>query len=206
MFNIFIFVLIRLFCFFKRVYKVSILIFIFFSGTAESKENYCSFCTHEMRHRLYGAAKTAGYNVLAVGQHLDDVCENFLLSIFHTGKLRSLRAHYYVKGQDLRIIRPFIYVRERSLRQFVMNSNLPAMLNSSVCPEISKQRQRARQLLAQHEVLYPKLFVSLKNALRELITCRRGEVTERRKKTKLKDYDDGSDTETDEEPILNKTD
>nr|CAI5833455.1 unnamed protein product [Callosobruchus analis] len=50
-----------------------------------------------LRHRLYAAAKSSGYNVLAIGQHLDDVCESFLLSVFHTGRLRALRAQYYIR-------------------------------------------------------------------------------------------------------------
>lgn len=171
-------------------------------NSPELKENYYSFGSREMRHRLYGAAKNAGYNVLAVGQQLDDVCENFLLSIFHTGKLRALHAHYFLKEHNLRVIRPFIYVRERTLRQFIINTDLPAALNTTVCQEISKQRQRARQLLAQHEILFPKLFNSLKNSLYDLITFQNEEECRKRKKLKAKDSEDSSDNETDEEPIL----
>jgi len=63
----------------------------------EATDNLFSFCTTTLRHRLYSAAKSSGYNVLAIGQHLDDLCENFLLSVFHLGKMRTMRAHYYIK-------------------------------------------------------------------------------------------------------------
>lgn len=68
-----------------------------FAESQQSKENYYSFCTSELRHRLYSVAKGSDYNVLAIGQHLDDLCESFLLSIFHAGRLRTLKAHYHIK-------------------------------------------------------------------------------------------------------------
>lgn len=152
------------------------------------------------------------------------------LSYKHTiVKILILRIMYLLIGffyfsifrdHDLRIIRPFIYVREKAIRQFVTTQNLPAMLNSAICPEISKQRQRARQLLAQHEILFPKLFTSLRNALHPLIGFHiddnddvdhllhhnnQGDIIKSRKKLKSinnNNTDGSSDPETDEEPIL----
>ena len=34
------------------------------------------------RGRIYAAARREGYNVLAMGQHLDDLAESFLMSVF----------------------------------------------------------------------------------------------------------------------------
>ncbi|XP_050297655.1 uncharacterized protein LOC126737017 isoform X2 [Anthonomus grandis grandis] len=169
----------------------------------EIRDNLFSFCSPTLRHRLYSAAKSSGYNVLAIGQHLDDLCENFLLSVFHLGKMRAMRAHYYIKEHDLRVIRPLVYVRERALRQYATNESLP-VFNSSLDPNLSKERQRIKQLLTQQEILFPKLFVSLKNALHPLIgfqikacelKCRRLSKT-----SKEREIED-SHNETDEEPI-----
>ncbi len=49
------------------------------------------------RGRLYAAARANGYNVLALGQHLDDLAESFLMSTFHNGRLRTMKAHYHIK-------------------------------------------------------------------------------------------------------------
>jgi tRNA(Ile)-lysidine synthase TilS/MesJ len=49
------------------------------------------------RGRLYAAARREGYNVLAFGQHLDDLSESFMMSIFHNGRLRTMKANYAVK-------------------------------------------------------------------------------------------------------------
>ncbi|XP_056640818.1 uncharacterized protein LOC130447813 isoform X2 [Diorhabda sublineata] len=166
-----------------------------------AKENYYSFCSPGLRHRLYSSAKSSGYNVLAIGQHLDDLCESFLLSVFHTGKLRTLRAHYYIREHDLRVIRPFVYVREKVLRQYSTNENLP-VLTSSSSPKLTKESQRVKQVLIQQEILFPKLFASLRSALHPLIGFETQDCEILyRKRLKSKD-NDVSDDETDEEPIV----
>jgi len=35
-----------------------------------------------------------GYNVLSLGQHLDDLAESFVMSAFYNGKLRTMKANY----------------------------------------------------------------------------------------------------------------
>lgn len=84
----------------------------------------CSFCDRSIRMQLYSLAKQKGYNVLALGQHLDDLTESFLISVFHGGILKTMKAHYYIRREDLRVVRPFIYVREKALRQFAESKKL----------------------------------------------------------------------------------
>lgn len=84
----------------------------------------CSFCDRSVRTQLYSLAKRNGYNVLALGQHLDDLTESFLVSVFHGGVLKTMKAHYYIRREDLRVIRPFIYVREKALKQFAEGKKL----------------------------------------------------------------------------------
>ncbi|CAH1106305.1 unnamed protein product [Psylliodes chrysocephalus] len=166
-----------------------------------AKENYYTFCTPGLRQRLYSAAKSSGYNVLAIGQHLDDVCESFMLSVFHTGKLRSLRAHYFIRDHDLRVIRPFVYVREKVLRQYSTNENLPVFTSSS-SPRLTKESQRIKQVLIQQEIHFPKLFTSLRSALHPLIGFEISECEIYRKRLKPNNENSASDEETDEEPIV----
>ena len=49
------------------------------------------------RGRLYACARREGWNVLAFGQHLDDLAETFLMSAFHNGILYTMKANYVVK-------------------------------------------------------------------------------------------------------------
>merc|ERR1739845_284080 len=67
---------------------------------------------------------------------------------------------------DLRIIRPLVYARERSLRKFAEGAKLPIIAeNCPACFESPKERQRIKQLLAQQEMLFPRLYWNLKTAL-----------------------------------------
>eukprot|EP01135_Chromosphaera_perkinsii_P003530 Nk52_evm3s247 gene=Nk52_evmTU3s247 len=135
----------------------------------EECTSICSFCSRMKRGRLYACARREGYNVLAMGQHLDDLCESFLMSIFHNGMLRTMKANYTVESQDLRVIRPFVYVRERNIRAFAESVKLPVIEeNCPACFEAPKERHRMKQLLASQEVLFPNLFPSLQRAMHPL--------------------------------------
>ncbi|RXG56077.1 tRNA 2-thiocytidine biosynthesis protein TtcA [Armadillidium vulgare] len=98
----------------------------------DSLNSICSFCSRLKRGRIYASARREGYNVLAMGQHLDDLAESFLMSVFHNGRLRTMKASYSVKEGDLRVIRPFIYVREKELRHFAESKKLPIIPEN--CP------------------------------------------------------------------------
>lgn len=168
----------------------------------QAKENLNSFCTPEKRRRLYTAARSCGYNVLAIGQHLDDLCESFILSIFHTGKIKSMNAHYYVREHDLRIIRPFIYVREKAIKQFIINQKLPATLENNQLDHTTKQRHRAKQMLAQQEILFPKLFDNIRSAMSVIIGFHLDKKEPGKCATQLKEGGEVSENETDEEAFL----
>ena len=71
-------------------------------------DSFCSFCSRVKRGLLYSVAREHGYNVLALGQHLDDACESFLMSTFRNGFLRTMKANYTVTEGDLRVIRPLM--------------------------------------------------------------------------------------------------
>ncbi|XP_078684958.1 uncharacterized protein LOC144918266 [Branchiostoma floridae x Branchiostoma belcheri] len=130
----------------------------------------CSYCSRMKRGRIYACARREGYNVLAMGQHLDDLAESFLMSAFHNGLLRTMKANYTVREEDLRVIRPFVYVREKDLRNFAEQVKLPIIPeNCPACFEAPKERHRTKQLLAAQELLFPKLFQSLLNSMKPLM-------------------------------------
>lgn len=108
---------------------------------------------------------------------------------------------FFYREQELRVIRPYVYVREKALRQYSTNENLP-VVSCSASPKLSKERQRVRQLLTQQEILFPKLFTSLRSALHPLIGFEiRQCETKFSKRLTSKDSDE-SEIETDEEPVV----
>lgn len=141
------------------------------SASKASDNGPCNFCDKSTRARLYSVAKKHNYNVLALGQNLDDLTEGFLASVFHSGKLRTMKAHYNIREQDLRVIRPFVYVSDKALRQFFDGKKLPLFREASNEDPLQK-RQRNEELITRHEQSYPRLYWSLRSALRPLIAAR----------------------------------
>eukprot|EP01087_Luapelamoeba_hula_P007316 TRINITY_DN1790_c1_g1_i16.p1 TRINITY_DN1790_c1_g1~~TRINITY_DN1790_c1_g1_i16.p1 ORF type:complete len:881 (-),score=187.71 TRINITY_DN1790_c1_g1_i16:2093-4735(-) len=131
----------------------------------------CSWCARMKRGVLYGCARREGYNVLALGQHLDDLAESFVMSVFNNGLLRTIKAHYSNDKGDLRVIRPFVFVREKMFREFAEKTRLPVINeNCPACFTIPKERRRVKTLLAAQEHVNPNLFSCLLRAMHPLMT------------------------------------
>jgi tRNA 2-thiocytidine biosynthesis protein TtcA len=131
----------------------------------------CSFCSRMKRGILYRTCRRENYNVLALGQHLDDLAESFLMSAFHNGCLRTMKANYHCELGDIRIIRPLVYVRERLTREYAKIFDLPIIEeNCPACFEAPKERARVKVVLANQEVVHPSLFQSIQRALGPLMS------------------------------------
>ncbi len=134
------------------------------------KDSFCAFCSRMRRGLMYKTARANGYNVIALGQHLDDLCESFLMSALHGGRLKTMKAHYINDDEDLRIIRPLVYARERQLRDFATRAELPVIEdNCPACFAKPTQRQHMKELLAAQEADYPNTFKTLLSTIRPLM-------------------------------------
>jgi len=135
------------------------------------KDSFCSFCSRIKRGIMYSTLRREGYGVLALAQHLDDLAESFLMSAFHGGQLRTMKAHYTNRDGDIRIIRPLVYARERQTRGFANQAILPVIPDSCpACFNMPTQRQHMKELLAQEETHNSTLFKSILTAIRPLLS------------------------------------
>lgn len=135
------------------------------------KKSYCAFCSRLKRGFMYQTARENGFNVIALAQHLDDLAESFLLSAFHGGRLKTMKAHYVNDDGDLRVMRPLVYVRERQTADFAHNNKLPVIADSCpACFSMPTQRQHMKTLLAAEEMRNGLLFKSLLSTLRPLMS------------------------------------
>ncbi|GMS89006.1 hypothetical protein PENTCL1PPCAC_11181 [Pristionchus entomophagus] len=143
----------------------------------------CAFCSRMKRGRLAAAAVTHGWNVLAMGQHLDDLAESFFIAAFQNGNLSTMKAQYTTRDTSLRVIRPLVLVREKALREFAASSKLPVVAeNCPACFNQATERHRIKQMLAHQELLFPDLFCSLRSALRPLLLVDSASTAEMRRK------------------------
>lgn len=133
------------------------------------KDSFCSFCSRIKRGMMYSTARREGYNVLALGQHLDDLAESFLMSAFQGGQLRTMKANYTNQDGDIRIIRPMIYVRESQTTDFAKEVDLPVIPDSCpACFDMPTEREHMKRLLKREETHNSGLFKSIKAALHPL--------------------------------------
>lgn len=134
------------------------------------KDSFCAFCSRMRRGLMYKTARAHGYNVLALGQHLDDLAESFLMAAFHGGRLKTMKAHYQVEAGDLRVIRPLVFARERQTGAFAREAGLPVIPdNCPACFSKPTERARMKSLLAAEEQANGGLFKSLLSTLRPLM-------------------------------------
>lgn len=133
-------------------------------------DSFCSFCARQKRGKLYTVCRREGYNVLALAQHLDDLAESFIMSAFNAGELRTMKAHYLNNEKDIRIIRPFVRVRENQTRDFARFAELPVIPdNCPACYAKPQERQRMKELLLAEEKHNKHLYANLWTAMQPLI-------------------------------------
>ena len=136
----------------------------------KDSDSFCAYCSRMRRGILYRVAREQQYNVLALAQHLDDLAETLMMSMFFGGKMRTMQAHYRIDAGDLCVIRPFVYARERQTRDFAHKVGLPVISeNCPACFAVPTQRFAMKQMLAEQEKLHPKLFASLMTAMKPLM-------------------------------------
>jgi hypothetical protein len=111
-----------------------------------------------------------------------------MMAVCHNGYARTMKAHYTVQEGDLRLIRPFVFTRERDLRAFAADPRVRLPVISENCPACfeepkvrvlchldhathsllltrMKERHRFKNLLATQELLFPNLYHSLRAAM-----------------------------------------
>lgn len=133
-------------------------------------DSYCAYCSRMRRGILYRVAREQRCNVVALAQHLDDLAETLMMSMLFGGKLRTMSPHYLNDVGDLRIIRPFVYARERQTRAFAQDAGLPVIFeNCPACFSKPQQRYAMKQMLAEQEKMHPRIFSSMLTAMRPLM-------------------------------------
>ncbi|KAJ1448361.1 pyridoxal phosphate-dependent transferase [Pelagophyceae sp. CCMP2097] len=142
------------------------------AAAAVQPTSLCAYCARMKRGALYSCAAAHGFNKLALGQHLDDLAESFVMAALHNGQLRTMRAKY-VADRGITVIRPLAYAREGMMADYARAAELPVINeNCPACFEEPKERARVKKLLSREEALYPTIYSSLKKALLPLMDDR----------------------------------
>lgn len=107
----------------------------------------CSLCARMRRGILHDTAKQLGCNKIALGHHLDDAAETFMMNLLIESRIGCFAPVTYLSRRDITMIRPLIYVRETAVQQAVERLNLPVI--ESKCPANEKTKREDAKILLQ---------------------------------------------------------
>ncbi len=96
------------------------------------EQNPCALCARMRRGILHDTAKQLGCNKIALGHHLDDAAETFIMNLLLESRIGCFAPVTYLSRRDITMIRPLIYVREREIEELIKRVTLPVV--ESKCP------------------------------------------------------------------------
>ena len=135
----------------KHIIKPTNLYKLIFEVRKES--NPCSLCSKMRRGALNLAAIEQGCNKVALGHHLDDLAETFIMNLFNGGTLDCFQPVTYLDRKEVTVIRPMIYARESDCARVARRENLP--VKASSCPaDGNTEREEVKQFLSSLEKKY----------------------------------------------------
>jgi len=131
----------------------------------ERKEkNPCALCAKLRRGALNSAALEWGANRIALGHHLDDAVETFMMSVMHEGRIGCFSPVTWYDDQRFYVIRPLIYTTEREVKALVRAAELPVVESS--CPENGNtEREEMKKYLRTFDDLHRGLYKRVLGAL-----------------------------------------
>ncbi len=109
----------------------------------------CRLCSRFRRAILYERIKEIGCNKLALGHHMDDMVETFIMNLFFSGKISGMPAVAKSERHPLLLIRPMCYIQEELIVEFVETGGLkfPEDKTCELLGEKISMRQKVKELI-----------------------------------------------------------
>ena len=123
------------------------------------KEGYklnCWWCSTQRRLELIKYAEKSGATKIALGHHLDDILETFLMNMSTKGEMSTMLPVMSYDNYPQTIIRPLAWAHEEELKAFVKNLGLESF--TCTCPRDTRSpRRTARRALEELTAGRPKV-------------------------------------------------
>ncbi len=128
------------------------------------EKNPCSLCAKMRRGLLHDTAVANGCNKVALGHHMDDAAETFLMNLLNGGKIGCFSPVSYLSNKKLYLIRPLIFAYEKDVAAAARRANLPVVKSRCPMDKVSN-RQNMKDLLRSLEKDYPAVRKKIVGAL-----------------------------------------
>ncbi len=130
------------------------------------RKSPCFVCSWHRRKALFKYADEHGFNKLALGHHMDDAVETFIINIAYHGNISSLPAKLSMFDGAITIIRPLILLTNKDTQEYANIRQYPKQ--TEACPyEDQTKRKTARDMVEKMKEFHPKatknIFRSMSN-------------------------------------------
>lgn len=134
-----------------------------------SFKSVCAACARTRRGAMARALRRKGITTAAYGHHAGDAAETLIMNMIHSRKLGSFSPVVEVAASPVRIIRPMIYLDERTVARIHRHARLPLL--DYRCPYApANARAKAKLVIAGWEKtlgipdIPARIVASLENA------------------------------------------
>lgn len=130
------------------------------------KEKFpCSLCARMRHGSLHDTAKRLGCNKIALGHHMDDAVETFLMNLYTEGRLGCFSPKSYLSRKELTMIRPLVFLSEAQVASCAARNELPVY--KSKCPvDRTTNRERVKNEIKEIEKIHPDFKTKVFGAMR----------------------------------------
>ena len=105
------------------------------------EKNPCSLCVKLRKGAFHDRLKVLGANKAALGHHMDDAVETFLMSLIYEGRISCFEPVTHMDRSGITQIRPMLYAEEKRIVGLMRKYAFPVV--ESTCP-MDKTSKRAQ--------------------------------------------------------------
>lgn len=128
------------------------------------EKNPCSLCAKLRRGALCSESVTHGAKKIALGHHLDDAVETFMMSLMYEGRIGCFSPVTVYEDSGISVIRPFVYTKESYIKSFIKALDISVV--KSPCPQDhNTEREKMKKFLHPFEVEHRGLYKRVLGAM-----------------------------------------
>lgn len=132
----------------------------------------CYWCSTQRRTELLNYALQNGFNKIALGHHLDDILETFIMNMTEKGNLSTMIPKMQYDKWPVSIIRPLCYVSEKRIITHAQQkgySSCTCTCNFQNNSTRKEARKKLEMLTEGSESKKQLIFKALKNVQKEYL-------------------------------------